>query len=335
MEKEKIDFVIMWVDGSDPKWLKEKNKYSEKKVVIDEAINRYRDMGTLKYIFRGIEKYTPWVNKVHFVTWGHLPDWLNVKNPKLNVVKHEDFIPKEYLPTFSSHPIELNLHRIDELAEKFVLFNDDFFLLNPLDESYFFKNGLPVDHWKENTFKTEEAGDNFFDHIIINNIFLINKNFDKKDVYKKNFKKIFNLKYGKRNIRYLMLRRWNYFCGFDWPHTANPYLKSTFKEVWEKEYDILNNTCMHKFRHVLDVNQWAMNVWQMCKGNFEVKSHNDFGRYYGISDDNSELIEYIKDDKSTVVCINDTNMNVDFDKVKEEISEAFERKLPEKSSFEK
>ena len=24
---EKIDFVIMWVDGSDPKWLQEKNKY--------------------------------------------------------------------------------------------------------------------------------------------------------------------------------------------------------------------------------------------------------------------------------------------------------------------
>ena len=28
---EKIDFVIAWVDGSDPNWLKEKNKYAEKK----------------------------------------------------------------------------------------------------------------------------------------------------------------------------------------------------------------------------------------------------------------------------------------------------------------
>ena len=26
--------------------------------------------------------------------------------------KHEDYIPKQYLPTFSSHPIELNMHRI-------------------------------------------------------------------------------------------------------------------------------------------------------------------------------------------------------------------------------
>ena len=124
---EKIDFVIMWVDGSDPKWLQEKNKYSTNKIDVDDAINRYRDMGTLKYWFRSVEKYTPWVNKIHFITCGHLPDWLNTNNPKLNIVKHEDYIPKEYLPTFSANPIELNLHRINELEEKFVLFNDEIF----------------------------------------------------------------------------------------------------------------------------------------------------------------------------------------------------------------
>ena len=90
---QKIDFVIMWVDGSDPAWLEEKNKYLEKKIDTSNAINRYRDMGLLKYWFRGVEKLTPWVNKVHFVTWGHIPSWLNTNNPKLNIVKHEDFIP--------------------------------------------------------------------------------------------------------------------------------------------------------------------------------------------------------------------------------------------------
>ena len=47
--KEKIDFVILWVDGSDPEWLKEKNQYSEEKIDIDSSISRYRDMKTLKY----------------------------------------------------------------------------------------------------------------------------------------------------------------------------------------------------------------------------------------------------------------------------------------------
>ena len=84
---EKIDFVIMWVDGSDPKWLEEKNKYLDKKIDTSNAINRYRDMGVLKYWFRGVEKFAPWVNKIHFITCGHLPIWLNADNLKLNIVK--------------------------------------------------------------------------------------------------------------------------------------------------------------------------------------------------------------------------------------------------------
>ena len=35
---DKIDFVIAWVDGSDPAWLEEKNKYSPKKEDVTNAI---------------------------------------------------------------------------------------------------------------------------------------------------------------------------------------------------------------------------------------------------------------------------------------------------------
>lgn len=332
---EKIDFVIMWVDGSDPKWLQEKNKYSTNKIDVDDAINRYRDMGTLKYWFRSVEKYTPWVNKIHFITCGHLPDWLNTNNPKLNIVKHEDYIPKEYLPTFSANPIELNLHRINELEEKFVLFNDDIFIINPLNPTFFFKNGLPCDFWKENTFRTEDANDNFFDHIILNDLFLINKNFNKREFIKNNFFKVFNLKYGRRNIRYFMLCRWQYFCGFDIPHTANSFLKSSFKDIWEHEFDILDRTSSNKFRNVFDVNQWVVHWWQMLNGQFSVKSYHDVGKYFCLKENNTELFDYIKSKKSTVVCINDTNLNLNFDKVTKELIEVFEEKFPEKSSFEK
>ena len=82
-----------------------------------------------RWWFRAVEKFAPWVNKIHFVTYGHLPKWLNIDNPKLNIAKHSDFIPQKYLPTFSSFPIEVNLHRIKGLAERFVYFNDDMFLL--------------------------------------------------------------------------------------------------------------------------------------------------------------------------------------------------------------
>jgi hypothetical protein len=55
-------------------------------------------------------------------------------------VKHEDYIPKEYLPTFNANTIELNFHRIKELSEHFVYFNDDTFITNYMNESDFFEN---------------------------------------------------------------------------------------------------------------------------------------------------------------------------------------------------
>ena len=93
---EKIDFVILWVDGSDKEWLNEKNKYSNEKIDVVNDAKRYRDYDLLKYWFRGVEQNAPWVNKIHLVTYGHLPKWLDTTHPKLNIVNHKDFIPAEY-----------------------------------------------------------------------------------------------------------------------------------------------------------------------------------------------------------------------------------------------
>ena len=50
-------------------------------------------------------------------------------------------MPEEYLPTFSSHPIELNIHRIKGISDKIVYFNDDMFLTDAVKPELFFKNG--------------------------------------------------------------------------------------------------------------------------------------------------------------------------------------------------
>lgn len=140
---EPIDFVITWVDGSDPAWQKEKAEYFPKKEEKTD-IGRYRDMELLPYWFRAVEAYAPWVRTIHFVTWGHVPAWLDTNHPKVHIVKHSDFIPAEYLPTFSANPIELNMHRIEGLAENFVYFNDDFFLNAMLSRNSFSKTAFPA-----------------------------------------------------------------------------------------------------------------------------------------------------------------------------------------------
>ena len=98
-----MDFVLIWVDGGDAEWQKEKAKYSG--TPVGDAAARFRDWGLLKYWFRGVEKFAPWVDKVHFVTCGHTPEWLNLDHPKINFVKHSEYIPEKYLPTFNSHTI--------------------------------------------------------------------------------------------------------------------------------------------------------------------------------------------------------------------------------------
>lgn len=96
---EKIDFVITWVDGSDPAWLAQRAQYCPADQNNGSTDNRYRDWGWLPYWFRGVEQYAPWVNRVFFVTNGQCPAWLNLDHPKLRFVRHSDYIPAEYLPT--------------------------------------------------------------------------------------------------------------------------------------------------------------------------------------------------------------------------------------------
>ena len=181
-----IDFVITWVDDTDPVWLADRERYCGIPAVSGNC--RFRDWGLLRFWFRGVEKFAPWVNKVHFVTYGHLPEWLNTDHPKINIVKHTDYIPEEYLPTFNSHTIELNLHRIPGLAEQFVYFNDDTFLLKSVLPEDFFENGLPKEMCGLDILHFDSWSIAFID---ANNIALINDVFDKILFLKQNFRKIF------------------------------------------------------------------------------------------------------------------------------------------------
>lgn len=334
---QKIDFVVTWVDGNDPNWQKEKAKYSVKENA-DGTLYRYRDWDLLKYWFRGVEKFAPWVNHVYFITWGHLPDFLDTTNPKLKIVRHEEFIPKEYLPTFNSNAIELNIHRIEGLSEHFVLFNDDLFLINKVKKEDFFKEGYPLDTAALNVHCPKKSL--ISQYFCINDVNIINEYFDFKNSIKSNFWKWINIKNGKPLLRTLVLLGCPRFPGFYQHHITISYKKKTLEEVWEKEPEILSNTCRHKFREVTDVNQWVFREWQLAKGEFKIRS-NKFGKTYyidrdGIEKTSQEILQYIKKQRGKVIAINDGPMaDQEFEKTVNSLKQAFEYILPEKSTFEK
>lgn len=70
-----IDIVLYWVGANDPKWRASKSLFEKEQPDDEKALDslRYRDWGLLRFVFRGIEKYAPWVNKVYFVTCNQKP----------------------------------------------------------------------------------------------------------------------------------------------------------------------------------------------------------------------------------------------------------------------
>ena len=329
---DKIDFVIIWVDGNDPSWQDSYKKYRPKQENEGAGVIRFRDWDNLKYWFRGVEKFAPWVNKIYFVTCGHYPEWLNKEAPKLCCIKHEDYMPTELLPTFSSHPIELNLHRIKGLSDRFVYFNDDTFITRPIAPERFFRDGLPCDMAICETFYPQKG---MMPHILLNNIACINRHFKKKEVLKKNRKKWLTLAYGAKLVNTLRMLPHRQFSAFFDPHLPNSYLKQTFEEVWEVFDDELTSTSHTRFRSVNDVNQYLFRYWQLVSGNFSPMNTSKDAKFYEVAEDTIDDIEnHIRQQDVEMLVLNDSAKIEHFDELKRRVCEAFEEILPQKSSFE-
>ena len=331
---EEIDFIIPWVDGSDEKWIAERNKYAHKKEDEKEVAARYRDWDNLHYWFRGVEQFAPWVRKIHFITWGHLPKFLNTTHPKINIVKHEDYIPRDYLPVFGANPIELNLHRIKSLSEKFVYFNDDMFLIKPTPSTLFFDKDKPRDQASLDYIGA--VGENSFAHILLNDIAILNKHFNKKATIKANKSKWINKEYDlKENIKTLSLHWANVFPSINLQHLPQPFLKSTLETVWEKEFELLSKISQNKFRSLEDVNQYLFRYWQLATGEFTPINRNKLGKNFSLKDTDNAIFGAITNQKYHMICANDSNQLTQFARVSQELKVALETILPEKSSFER
>ncbi|XP_055009595.1 N-acetylglucosamine-1-phosphotransferase subunits alpha/beta isoform X2 [Boleophthalmus pectinirostris] len=99
---------------------------SQSKQDEDVSASRFEDNEELRYSLRSVEKHAPWVRHIFIVTNGQIPSWLNLDNPRISVVTHQDiFLNHSHLPTFSSPAIETHIHRIPGLSQKFIYLNDD------------------------------------------------------------------------------------------------------------------------------------------------------------------------------------------------------------------
>lgn len=339
--KDPIDFVVTWVDGNDPNWTSEKKQYENNIEKKGNGIERYRDWNQFMYWFRAVEKYAPWVRRVYLVTWGHTPEWLNNNCEKLKVIRHAEFIPHKYLPTFNSIAIEMNLFRIPDLSEHFVYFNDDIYLTQPVYPEDFFENGIPK--YCSVAYPLKNYGYNGpFAHQLFSVLGIINGNFNIQECIESNADLWFSKEYSKSERKY---NRFAYsessLGGMFFSHLACPFKKTTFHKVWSlsasQENDFMDDTCQHKFRTPMDVMHQVVSLWDIMEGNFIPISSGYFGKKFGnLSIQIPEIEIAFKEHKYKMVCLNDSiDVSIsNFKIIRQQIEEILQYIFPEKSSFE-
>lgn len=149
-----IDAVVTWVDGSDPAHQRKLSSHLARAGESGPASahsTRFNDAGEIDYCIRSILRFAPWFRKIHIVSDEQIPSILERLRgtplaDRIHVVDHREIFKgfEQYLPSFNSRSIISMLWRIEDLAEQFVYFNDDMFLLRDATPEDFFRNGMVV-----------------------------------------------------------------------------------------------------------------------------------------------------------------------------------------------
>ena len=157
----KIDAVITWVDGDDPRHRAKREQYGNRRMLSQNDVagnTRYASLGEIFYCVASLNRYAPWLNKIYIVTDEQNPmldEWLANHFPEgtipMEIVDHKVIFRgyEEFLPTFNSISIESMTWRIPGLSEHYIEFNDDLILAAPTSpEDFFTEDGKVVCYGK-------------------------------------------------------------------------------------------------------------------------------------------------------------------------------------------
>ena len=291
-----MDIVITYVNGLDPEWQRTYEQCTSTPI-LDK---RFRDWGTLKYLFRGIQTNMPFIRKVHLVVSGptQIPEWVN--RQEVNVVLHSDIIPQEYLPTFNCNPIEMHLHRIKGLDEEFLYFNDDMFPMQHCQPTDFFRGGKGVIRMTRHLFAF--------------------------DMFKKICRNSTRVAYHAlgRSVPFMFLRP---------QHICSPMLKSVCKEVYDKVNKEIA-TSLTPTRTADNYTQYLFLDYMFLNNRIinEEITRNFFSTAIASAD---SIAHCLRSSKRKIICINDVELSKRrYETLHSAVIEAFEEHFPEKSRYE-
>lgn len=307
MRKNCVDYVVPFVDSSDPVWIEQFNKYSP--VKKDKEVNdvqRFRaDTDLFRYHFRGIQKFMPFIDTIHLLvsSKSQVPEWLD--QSKVHVVEHKEFIPEKFLPTFNSSTIEMFLGKIPGLSEKFIYANDDFYYVYDLKEKFYFDGDKIISRLEPHPLQDK----------------------DNMPLWKRIFINSYNLaRYG---IKDVPLNENNYYVP---PHIECGMFKSKINEIYNKFEKEILDSCS-RFREPKNLNQYLYTDYLIFTKQYKDGTHSY--RNFNASTSKDNLINAImnpnKDKVIRSFVLNDTG---DL-KNTEILLQYIDKILPEKCKYEK
>lgn len=292
-----MDIVITYVDGNDPVWQRDYEKYTDVPVMQ----KRFRDWGTLRYLLRGIETNMPFIRNVYLVVShpSQVPEWADTEN--LKIVLHKDIIPAEHIPAFNSTVIEMFLHRIDGLDEEYLYFNDDIFPVLPCRQEDFFRDGKAVTGMSSHFFVT--------------------------GMYKKHVSRADKLAREalgmQPSLKYMRPQ-----------HACIPVLRSESERIHSLQHDAVMRS-LTRVRSDENINM-TLFLGYMYYQNLVIAERLSCRHVSLAAATPSRVEAYISDPDRKLLCINDVKLSeVKYQTFRNTILKAFENRFPIKSKFEK
>jgi len=295
-----VDAIITYVNNSDTTWLR---SYVRATHTHNPNTCRFRSWGTLKYLFRGIETYMPFVQNIILVVSGksQIPAWLDTSN--VRVVCHEEFIPKQFLPTFNSCTIESFFWNIPNLSDRVIYFNDDMFPTAPMSEEDFFTDDKP--HIK---FKTIEITST-------------------ANLYRQQCRSGMDMV-----TTALNLPEWKKSQIVRPYHITTAITKEGLNAIKELCGELIPKS-VSAIRTSRNVNQYIYAYWYYFTDNYIPETINY--KYFEIMDKTlTEILDTLNTTKYQMVCLNDSDRLKDYVKTRYLLQQGFEKKFPDKCKYE-
>ena len=292
-----IDYVVPMVFPDDKEWQEDLRRAGGDMKGFN--LPRYRSWGLEELLIKCVRKYMPWVRNIIILLAreSQVQPWMRAmagdEKIAVRLVFHHDFMPERFLPTFNSRAIEMFLHRIPGLSERFLYGNDDMIPLSPLAEEDFFIGEWPCQHM---TLKDYPKNPNNFQMAC-----MIGLNF--------------------------VARHWHQQFKTKWlknGHSIAPYKRSTCLELWRSGKKEIEES-ITPFRKSKNFNQYIYAWHQHFSRKYVERMPPHV--YRSVKEPLSDIIAAIERPDCGIVCINDHEAKEDITHYAEAVKKAIEKKI--------